>query len=384
MLDRKCVDAYLRETHSASDDAVGLAQEFVRDGLLTSFQAQSLLQGQGGLFFGKYRVLERISRGGTCRVFLGEHVVTRRLVALKVLFPDLNEDIGAILRLRREAMATAAIDHPSFVQLYDVECDADPPFIVLEYVPGPSLEELVRAEGPLDFARAVNYAQQTAEGLQFAHEAGWMHRDLKPSNLLLDGAGAVKILDFGLARSLVEELDNLTGRYDSKDILGTADYLAPEQGADCHAVDARADIYSLGATLYFLLTGQAPFPKGTPAQKILSHQLREPPDLCVLRPNINIGLAAIVKKMMAKQPSDRYQTPREVVQALASPWMPRPQSGALEWTRPVSELPALVMSDPRTESLRGGAISDSGSVSSSIVIAPWAPDPPKGLEPTAC
>src|SRR5262249_28254454 len=181
----------------------------------------------------------------------------------------------------------------------------------------------VKQHGPLEPLRAANYIRQAALGLQHAHEAGLVHRDIKPGNLLVDRAGTVKVLDMGLARFFNDEQDALTKQYDANSVLGTADYLAPEQAIDSHGVDIRADIYSLGMTLYFLLAGQSPFQDGTVAQKLIWHQVRQPKPLRELRPDVPEGLSAVLDKMLAKDRTQRYQTPLEVAQAL-EPWTGAP------------------------------------------------------------
>jgi hypothetical protein len=189
----------------------------------------------------------------------------------------------------------------------------------MEYVEGINLHDLVKKLGPLTVERAVYYIREAADGLQHAFEAGLIHRDIKPANLLLSRQGHVKILDMGLARFFHDEKDNLTQKFDSSAVLGTLDYLAPEQSMDSHGVDIRADIYSLGATLYFLLTAQAPFASGTMAQKLVSINMQEPTPIRTLRPEVSEEMAKVLSLMMAKQPGDRFQTPADVSAAL-TPW----------------------------------------------------------------
>jgi serine/threonine protein kinase len=314
------LDAQLRRAAAEGppEDAAELAARFVRDGLLTAYQVDRLLQGrwQDLVIAGKYAVLAPIGAGGMGQVYLTEHVVLRRRSAVKVLPARLTDDPAAVERFRREAQAVAALDHPNIVRAYDVDTADGLHFLVMEYVAGLSLQELVGGIGPIETAAAANYVAQAARGLQHAHEAGWVHRDIKPANLLIDRAGTIKVLDLGLARLLGDDAEPLTG---ATDALGTADYLAPEQGTDSHAADIRADIYSLGATFYFLLTGRPPFPEGTPAQRVLAHQTRPPRPVRDLRPDVPAGLAAVLDRMLAKDPAGRYPTPAVVVDAL-KPW----------------------------------------------------------------
>ncbi|MGL4422704.1 MAG: protein kinase domain-containing protein, partial [Gemmataceae bacterium] len=194
-------------------------------------------------------------------------------------------------------------------------------FIVMEYVDGSNLLDIVKKFGALDIGRAVSYAYQVAQSLDFAFRNGIIHRDVKPGNILIDRRGKARILDMGLARFYNDQNDLLTVKYDDKIVLGTADYVAPEQVANSHGVDIRADIYGLGATFYFLLAGHPPFPAGTVSQKLLWHRTKEPTAIKQLRPEIPDGLATIVTGMMAKDPNQRYQTPAEVAAAL-EPWIP--------------------------------------------------------------
>jgi serine/threonine protein kinase len=301
-----------------------LAGLLVRDGLLTHFQAEQLLQGKWRRFsIGKYKVLERLGAGGMGSVYLCEHKLMRRRVALKVLPTAKAEDPSSLERFYREARAVAALDHPNIVRAYDIDQEDKLHFLVMEHVDGASLQEIIKKTGPMDVLRACHYVRQAALGLQHAHEtAGLVHRDIKPGNILVDRNGIVKVLDMGLARFFHDEEDILTKKYD-ENVLGTADYLAPEQALDSHSVDIRADVYSLGATFYFCLTARTPFAEGTVAQKLIWHQTRQPKPLRALRPEVPEGVAALIEKMMAKDPAQRYQTPQAVADVLA-PWTQTP------------------------------------------------------------
>ena len=265
------------------------------------FQAEQFLQGKWRRFtIGKYKVLERLGSGGMGSVYLCEHMLMRRRVAVKVLPAAKAEDSSSLERFYREARAVAALDHPNIVRAYDIDQDENLHFLVMEHVDGSSLQEIIKRTGGMDVLRAAHYMRQAALGLQHAHEtAALVHRDIKPGNILVDRQGTVKILDMGLARFFHDEDDVLTKKYDES-VLGTADYLAPEQALDSHAVDIRADIYSLGATFYFCLTGRTPFDGGTVAQKLIWHQTRAPKPVRSFRPEVPDGIVAIVEKMMAK------------------------------------------------------------------------------------
>jgi serine/threonine protein kinase len=316
--------AKLRAAGTMPKEPGKLAGIFVRDGIFTHFQAEQFLQGRWRRFtIGKYKVMEKLGSGGMGSVYLCEHKFMRRRAAVKVLPAAKAEDPSSLERFYREARAVAALDHPNIVRAYDIDQDEKLHFLVMEYVDGASLQEIIKKSGPLDITRAAHYIRQSAIGLQHAHQtAGLIHRDIKPGNILVDRNGIVKILDMGLARFFHDEDDVLTKKYD-ENVLGTADYLAPEQALDSHGVDIRADIYSLGATFYFILTGSTPFSEGTVAQKLIWHQTRQPKSVLALRPEVPAELAAVVEKMMAKDPAQRYQTPAEVVDALA-PWTQNP------------------------------------------------------------
>ncbi len=327
VLDEKRLDAYVARTASANaipPQPSKFAGVMVADGLLTNFQAEQFLQGKWRRFtIGRYKVLERLGAGGMGSVYLCEHKLMRRRVAVKVLPTAKADDPASLERFYREARAVAALDHPNIVRAYDIDQDEKLHFLVMEFVDGANFQEIVKRTGPLDVLRAAHYIRQAALGIQHAHEAaGLVHRDIKPGNILVDRNGIVKILDMGLARFFHDTDDILTKKYD-ENVLGTADYLAPEQALDSHGVDIRADIYSLGATFYFILTGRPPFAEGTVAQKLIWHQTRQPKSVRLLRPDVPEELAAVIEKAMAKDPAQRYQTPIEVAEVLA-PWTQTP------------------------------------------------------------
>jgi serine/threonine protein kinase len=307
----------LCETWRHSDDnpqtPTELADSLIREGQLTHFQAEKLLAGRwrGFIISGKYRLLERLGAGGMGAVYLCEHILMGRRVALKLLPPEQANDPAALERFRREARAAARLDHPNIVRAHDIDREDKLHFLVLEFVDGCNLHDFVRKNGTLTPARAAHYIRQAALGLQHAHEAGLVHRDIKPGNLLLDRQGTIKLLDMGLARFFHEDTGAFVKEYEAGYIIGTADYVAPEQIIDSR-VDIRADIYSLGGALYFLLVGKSPFQDGTTPQKMIWHQVRQPKSLRVLRPDVPEGLVHIIDRMMAKEPARRYQTPAEV------------------------------------------------------------------------
>jgi serine/threonine protein kinase len=328
LVDVQRFEEYVRQWRAADArgaDPVPLADALIRDGLLTRFQADQLLRGKYRNFVisGKYRLLECLGSGGMGSVYLCEHVVMRRRVAIKVLPASHAQDPSLLERFYREARAAAHLHHPHIVAAHDIDHDGKLHFLVMEYVDGSSLEQVVRRSGALDPLRAAHHIRQAALGLQHAHEHGLVHRDIKPANLIVDRGGTVKILDMGLARFFNDDTDKITQKYDSRHVLGTADFLAPEQALDSHNVDIRADIYSLGMTCYFLLTGAYPFQEGSVAQKLMWHQLRQPRPIREVRPEVPEGLAAVVNRMAAKKAEQRYPTPAAVVEALA-PWTQTP------------------------------------------------------------
>jgi len=286
--------------------------------LITKFQADRLAAGKyKGFVLGSYTILDRLGAGGMGQVFLAEHAAMRRFVALKVLPGNVCEDDIARERFLREARAAATLDHPNIVRVYDMNREGKLLYLVMEYVEGVSLQALVEKDGRRSAAAAASYAQQVALGLQHAHERGHVHRDIKPGNLLVDRAGVAKLLDLGLVRSESDGDSKLTSQLGgARTILGTVDYLAPEQALDSSNVDIRADIYSLGATLYFLLAGHPVFPEGRAGQKLMWQQWRDPAPIDTVRPDVPDALAAIVHRALAKKREERFQTPQEMADAL--------------------------------------------------------------------
>jgi eukaryotic-like serine/threonine-protein kinase len=307
-------------------DAGGISDALVREKLLTPFQAQLLLAGKfRGFHLGSYIVQDQLGKGGMGVVYLAEHESLRRKVAIKMLKSTEKQTI-AFERFLREARSVAALDHPNIVRIYDVVSQGKLQYLIMEYVEGVNLETKVQQQGPLPIGRAIDYILQAAAGLQHAYEKGFVHRDIKPANIMVTSDGVVKILDMGLARSTVEDGDRLTEVLDKDAIVGTADFIAPEQAMGESDVDVRADIYSLGVTLFMLVSGRVPF-HGSTTQKIMQHQLKEAPQLADVDPTILPELSQIVAKMMAKDRNKRYQTPAEVVEALA-PWLGTPSKAA--------------------------------------------------------
>jgi serine/threonine protein kinase len=338
-------------------DPEPLADRLVEAGLLSRWQADKILEGRHkGFFLGKYKLLGHLGTGGMSSVYLAEHVLMARRVAIKVLPKHRIADTSYLPRFRREAQAAAALDHPHIVRAYDLDCEGNVHYIVMEYVDGRNLQQVVDQDGPLDYVLAADFARQAALGLAHAHAAGLIHRDVKPANLLLAPGNVVKLLDLGLAR-FADDQDSLTLAFD-ENVLGTADYLAPEQAVDSHNVDARADIYGLGCSLYFFLTGHPPFVGGTLPQRLIMHQTDEPPSIYTDRPDAPSELIAICRKMLAKRPEDRYQSATEAADALAQ-WLGGPAAGT----------------EKGTGAFRGPEPSSIGSRRAALAVAPKVAQP---------
>jgi hypothetical protein len=297
----------------------------------------------------RYRVLGLLGSGGMGAVYRAEHRLMQRPVALKVINQSLTNSPGAVERFQREVVAAARLAHPNIVAAYDAEQAGDLHFLAMELVDGMSLSQLLERRGRLPVAEACEYVCQAALGLQHAHERGMVHRDIKPHNLMLTPAGQVKILDFGLAR-FVSETSQTGALTQVGSSMGTPDYIAPEQARDAHAADIRADIYSLGCTLYSFLTGQRPFPEGDYLQKLMAHIERTPRPIAGFRNDVPPEVCRIVERMMAKDPARRLQTPAEVAAALAPFAKPAP---AREIERTVSGTPSRATLPPVPTAGRG-------------------------------
>ncbi len=352
-----------------------MLEQLIDAALITRFHADKLAAGKyKGFYLGSYLILDQIGVGGMGQVFLAEHTNMQRLVALKVLPVFSSDNTVARERFMREARAAGTLNHPNIVRVFDLCQEGKLLYLVMEYVEGVSLQAVVSQFGPLPVEAACNYVRQIAHGLQTASELGFVHRDIKPANLLIDRFGVAKILDFGLVRSESEAETGLTRKLDNKSILGTADYVAPEQAVDSSRVDIRADIYSLGATLYYLLSGRPMFPEGRTAQKLIWQQIKDPVPMDKLRTDVPTELAAVIHRMIRKKADDRYQTPLEVFAALSPfvsdevilpdpAWLPETQARvALSRAAvPSSQMMAASMG----ASVRGGRINGRNSVTDS-------------------
>jgi len=369
-----------------------LINELQQRDWLTAYQATRLLDGrEEGLTIGPYVILEPLGEGGMGQVYKARHPTLERVVALKVIRQEhLADDPEIVRRFQREARAAAVLTHPNVVLVYDSGNARDTYYIAMQYLDGSDLARLVKEHGPLPVAQACDFIRQAAMGLQHLHEHGMVHRDIKPSNLMATSAATsrgaetpdpgttvadrpsrvrktlvlprtkagdgpvIKLLDMGLVRLDYAVDRSANGSLtQAGSMVGTPDYIAPEQARDARRVDIRGDLYSLGCAFYYLLTGRAPFPEGTAIEKVLMHQLDEPKPVQEVRPEVGAGVAAILRKLMAKRPMDRYQTPAEVVEALAAHLQPAesasPQPASETTSTPVPSRDETPPSTPRVQ-----------------------------------
>lgn len=321
----QCCDVLRTIPHDPLVERIHAATSSIDDGVSTVSSPTPIFQEEDAgtipaalLDHPRYRIIRQLGQGGMGVVYQAEHKLMERPVALKVISSRLMKNELAVERFHQEVKAAAKLSHRNIVAAYDAEQAGDMHFLVMEYIDGISLDHLVAGRKPLPVLHACNYVMQAAQGLQHAFERGTVHRDIKPHNLMRTTRGTIKILDFGLARFATqsEQSPDDPGLTADFTALGTPDYMAPEQARDSKRADIRADLYSLGCTLYFLLAGQPPFPEGTAFEKVLGHCERQPKPLVEIRDDIPPEVIAIVEKLMAKSPEDRFQTPAEVVEQL--------------------------------------------------------------------
>jgi serine/threonine-protein kinase len=322
LADRQFAD--VRAKVLAGDYPIGpreLAERLIKERLLTDYQARRLLAGKShGMVLGKYVILDRIGSGSMGRVYKATHQLMGRVVALKIIAPEIVSNDRAVARFYREMKLVGRLDHPNVVRAFDSDSSNNILYIVMEYVQGRSLGQMLK-DGPLPPAEIVGYAAQAALGLAHAHEQGIVHRDIKPSNLLLTDDKVIKVLDLGLG--VLMEADNHATFATADGIaVGTVDYMSPEQacGKD---VDGRSDLYSLGCAMYHLITGRHAFPGESPIERLGRRISGKPVPITDLRPDLPASLVAVMDKLMAAKPQDRYQTGQEAADALSALIRPR-------------------------------------------------------------
>jgi eukaryotic-like serine/threonine-protein kinase len=309
-----------RDDHP-TDEPLSFARELVAANKLTRFQATVLLDERDQpLLLDRYIILDEIGSGGMGAVFKALHVQMDRVVALKILPRAAVDSPDKVARFHREVRAAAKLEHPNIVTAFDAHESKGIHYLVMSYVNGSDLSQTVRKQGPLSVTKTVDCVMQAATGLEHAHQQGIAHRDVKPANLLLDKQGTLKILDMGLAR--IDTADPEHGKTVTHELtqagtmMGTVDYIAPEQAMDTRDADGRSDIYSLGCTLYYLLTGSPIYAEDTIMKTVMAHQQNTIPSLRRDRDDVPEELNAVYEKMVAKKPADRYQSMIDVITAL--------------------------------------------------------------------
>jgi formylglycine-generating enzyme required for sulfatase activity/tRNA A-37 threonylcarbamoyl transferase component Bud32 len=346
------------------EDARSISDSLVASGRLTAYQAREIGSGRAaGLVLGPYVLLDLVGSGGMGAVYRAEHRTMRRIVALKVIKGHRLSNADSVQRFTREVQASARLEHPNIVTAFDAGEASGTHYLVMQFVEGRTLADVVKEHGPQPVGRVLDWILQAARGLGFAHGQGVIHRDIKPGNLIVDSRGIVKILDLGLAR-----LDTLDAHADpitsTGQIIGTIDFIAPEQATDTRLADARSDVYSLGATLWYLLAGRPLFDGETALGKIMAHMQTPAPALNTVRSDVRREVEAVFQRMVAKRPADRFQSMQELIAALES--LPQDErragapgvagGGGAAFQRSPSHRPAVVGPSPIRLAIAGGTI----------------------------
>jgi|GEM_PF-1796587 len=404
--EREVVEAHVADCAECCDHLRKLPQETVvgrlRDAIATDELAETIFTGQRSDTepqtdtgeippelenHARYRIVKELGQGGMGVVYQAQHRLMARMVALKVLRHGLVASTTAADRFRLEVQAAATLSHRNIVTAYDAEQAGDLHFLVMEFIEGVNLSDLVRKRGRLSVLHSCNYVMQVAQGLQHAFEQGMVHRDMKPHNLMRTSKGTVKILDFGLAKFAAQQDADSggSGLTEMGATLGTPDYIAPEQARNAREADIRADIYGLGCTLYYLLSGQPPFPTGSAVEKIISHCERQPTPMHTLRDDLPPEVGEILQRMLAKDPADRFQTPKEIAKALKPFSRPGQAAsvGKAEVLSPnlgaelnVEPEPDLLATLPPLEPLHTGGAEGFLDASDAILARPTQQSPP--------
>ncbi|GAC1343821.1 MAG: hypothetical protein NVSMB14_07850 [Isosphaeraceae bacterium] len=298
-------------------DPPALADRLVAEKILTEYQAGRLLRNKpNGLAVGRYVILDRIGSGSMGRVYKAHHLLMGRVVALKIIAPEIASNSRVVSRFQREMRVVGKLDHPNVVRAYDADQIGNILFIVMEYVSGDSLGTRLRSKGVLTPVEVADYASQAALGLAHAHDQGIVHRDVKPSNLLLTHDRKLKVLDLGLA-SLMEGDNQATFATADGIAVGTVDYMSPEQARGMD-VDGRSDQYSLGCAMYHMLTGRVPFPGDSPIERLGQRLSGKPVPILEVRPDVPAGLVRVLDKLLASRPDDRFRNAIEAADAFRS------------------------------------------------------------------
>jgi serine/threonine protein kinase len=359
LLTREELQAALRDVpRGQRDSADALAEHLIRAGKLSRFQARKLLKGIAlGLVLGPYQILAPLGKGGMGKVFLARDARSAQLLAVKVLPPrKARHERRQLTRFLREIALNQRVHHPHLATTFAAGQLSGVYYLAMEFIPGRTLTRLVAAEGPLRVARAARLLAEVAEGLHAAHEQGIIHRDLKPSNIMVTPHDHAKVLDLGLAMVEGEEVADVAVVGGKGYIVGTMDYIAPEQTTDAAAVDRRSDIYSLGCTLYFAVTGRPPFPGGDSRDKIRRHRHEAPEPLGKLRPDLPAAFVGLIEIMMEKDPKRRFPTMAEVIEELR-PWAAGEQEQPLDQPDDTEYREALAVAQ-QTEQLPEGSATD--------------------------
>jgi serine/threonine-protein kinase len=360
-------------------DSTDLAERLVSDGIITAFQAKRFLSNRPhGLIVGRYTVLDRIGSGSMGRVYKAHHMMMDRIVALKIIAPEIASNDRVVARFQREMKLVGRLDHPNVVRAFDADQINKVLYIVMEYVPGHSLAERLK-KGPISMAEMVDYAAQTCLGLAHAHGQGIVHRDIKPSNILLTEDRRVKILDLGLG--VLMEADSASTFATADGIaVGTVDYMSPEQACG-RDVDGRSDLYGLACSMYHLMTGKLPFPGDSPIERLGKRISGRHVPITEYLPDAPSNLVRVMDRMMAHKPHERYATAVEAAEALQNLIRPKVKSVASKEAPPAqpavpeqpASAPASAPSEPR----------NTAPLAPQPLLAPKAPSYPGWFQPLA-